>query len=77
MHLLVGVKQRLSIQTGRASLDYGEVAELVLGRAGRFFINMFLLITQFGFCCVYVWIKLAPSRQPPFPSQALIRFQYI
>lgn len=54
MHLLIQVKQSLAKQHHRDYLSYGDVAELVLGPAGRIMINIFLLITQLGFCCVYV-----------------------
>ncbi len=52
MHLLIQVKQALAKTCGRESLSYGDCGELVLGRFGRLFINVFLLVTQFGFCCV-------------------------
>ena len=52
MHLLIAVKQSLAKTHGRPHLTYGDCGELVLGKAGPLVINAFLLITQFGFCCV-------------------------
>lgn len=62
MLILVKSCHSLCSRTSRISLDYGEVAEASLrashvppkyAAAGRFVVNVFLVITQFGFCCVY------------------------
>ncbi|ELU12760.1 hypothetical protein CAPTEDRAFT_170430 [Capitella teleta] len=62
MHLLVDASHRLCKRTGKSKLDYGEVAaETFRVRYGdraaslaRTIINIFLCITQFGFCIVYI-----------------------
>ncbi|XP_011676647.1 proton-coupled amino acid transporter 1 isoform X1 [Strongylocentrotus purpuratus] len=65
MLILVRSCHNLCSRTSHVSLDYGEVAEAALkvGRIprwlrerpgiGRIVVNVFLVITQFGFCCVY------------------------
>ena len=64
MHLLVGNSQELSARTGAAYLSYSEVSytsfltsDLAIlrrsARAARIVTDLFLCITQLGFCCVY------------------------
>ena len=64
MHLLVRNSQELSARTGAANLTYSEVSYTsfltsshgVLRRnakAARIVTDVFLCITQLGFCCVY------------------------
>ena len=64
MHMLVGSSQELSARTGAAYLSYSEVSYTsfqtsnygVLRRsakAAKTVTNVFLCITQLGFCCVY------------------------
>ena len=64
MHLLVGSSRELSARTGASSLTYSEVsfttfltsshASLRRGaKAARIVTDVFLCITQLGFCCVY------------------------
>ena len=64
MHLLVGNSQELSARTGAAYLSYSEVSYTSFltsshgilrrsARAAEIVTNVFLCITQLGFCCVY------------------------
>ncbi|XP_076347871.1 proton-coupled amino acid transporter 1-like [Tachypleus tridentatus] len=63
MHLLVRCSRRLCQKLGRESLDYSRVALYAFklgpsplqkyGRFARRTINTFLMLTQFGFCCIY------------------------
>ncbi|GBM16725.1 Proton-coupled amino acid transporter 1 [Araneus ventricosus] len=63
MHLLVISSKTLARKVGVTSLDYSSTAELAfkLGPAkvqglasfARFYVNSMLMLTQFGFCCVY------------------------
>ncbi|XP_055941372.1 proton-coupled amino acid transporter 1-like isoform X2 [Argiope bruennichi] len=63
MHLLVISSKTLARKVGVTSLDYSSTAELAfkLGPAkvqslasfARFCVNTMLMLTQFGFCCVY------------------------
>ena len=64
MHLLVGSSRELSARTGASSLTYSEVAFTTFltsshaslrrsARAARIVTDVFLCITQLGFCCVY------------------------
>jgi len=74
MHLLVGAARHLCKRQNKSTLDYGEVATAVLEEYGpgclrtRSFIgskivNLFILITQFGFCCCYFVFMSANIRQ--------------
>ncbi len=68
MFLLLRVKRCLSERYSVEKLSYGDVvcdviysplrscgqALLTLGSYGRGFANFFIVLTQFGFCCVYV-----------------------
>ncbi|KAF6025907.1 hypothetical protein EB796_015790 [Bugula neritina] len=64
MHILVKCSHYLCRKTGRDHLDYADVAEQSVHflpsstpkkeKAARKTVNVFLLITQYGFCCVYV-----------------------
>merc|ERR1719150_340122 len=64
MHLLVWNSQELSARTGAAYLSYSEVSYTSFltsshgllrrnARAARIVTDVFLCITQLGFCCVY------------------------
>ncbi|GIY54168.1 hypothetical protein CEXT_466891 [Caerostris extrusa] len=63
MHLLVICSKTLARKLGCTSLDYSSTAEQAfrLGPAriqkfapfARFYVNTMLMLTQFGFCCVY------------------------
>ncbi|XP_076335122.1 proton-coupled amino acid transporter 2-like isoform X2 [Tachypleus tridentatus] len=63
MHILVACSRRLSKKIGCQSLSYSRVALYAFmygpeplpkfARIARKTINVFLLLTQFGFCCVY------------------------
>ncbi|KAJ7327346.1 hypothetical protein OS493_027035 [Desmophyllum pertusum] len=60
MHLLVRCSNILCQRTGEISLGYGEVAEECIRRyypkkayIGRVLVNIFLCISQLGFCSVY------------------------
>ncbi|CAH1979959.1 unnamed protein product [Acanthoscelides obtectus] len=63
MHMLVGSSHELCRRTGSSSLSFPEVAENALKTGpkplqryapyARTIINVFLCITQLGFCCVY------------------------
>jgi len=64
MHMLVNASNKLCKRTKNKSLDYAKVAELSFSTSGstrlaalskyaRTTINIFLCITQLGFCCVY------------------------
>ena len=35
-------------------ITYGDIAEYLLGKWGKYLLNAALIFTQFGFCCVYV-----------------------
>ncbi|XP_072039983.1 proton-coupled amino acid transporter 1-like isoform X2 [Amphiura filiformis] len=63
MDKLVRCAHYLCRRTQKSSLDYGEVAEEAMraspfdalkrkARVGRFVVNLFLVLTQTGFCCV-------------------------
>lgn len=60
MHLLVECNNVLCRRTGEVALGYGEVAEESIRRfwpkkayVGRLIVNIFLCVSQLGFCCVY------------------------
>ncbi|XP_068719716.1 proton-coupled amino acid transporter 1-like [Montipora capricornis] len=60
MHLLVHCSHVLCQRTGEIALGYGEVAEECIRRyypekayLGRILVNIFLCMSQLGFCCVY------------------------
>ncbi|XP_022244683.1 proton-coupled amino acid transporter 1-like isoform X2 [Limulus polyphemus] len=63
MHILVACSRRLSKKIGCQSLNYSRVALYAFkygpeplpkfARIARKTVNVFLLLTQFGFCCVY------------------------
>ncbi|EDQ90898.1 uncharacterized protein MONBRDRAFT_1039, partial [Monosiga brevicollis MX1] len=52
MHMLVKVKQHLADQGSTGYLSYADVR--TIGRYGIYLVNFALLITQFGFCLVYI-----------------------
>ncbi|XP_076316005.1 proton-coupled amino acid transporter 2-like isoform X2 [Tachypleus tridentatus] len=64
MHTLVHCSRHLSSKLGQDSLDYSKVALYACklgpapiqkyGRTARRIINVFLMVTQFGFCCIYL-----------------------
>jgi len=63
MHMLVNCANTLCLRTNSKSLDYARVAETAFSTSGpklsrfatisRKVVNVFLCITQLGFCCVY------------------------
>jgi len=64
MHLLVASSSHLCQHHGLATMDYGNVAKYALESYGPMWlrqrshlgtkcVNVFILITQFGFCCCY------------------------
>ncbi|KAL4229730.1 hypothetical protein ACF0H5_010119 [Mactra antiquata] len=63
MNILVKSGNEICRRTGDHHLDYASVMEKAFststgiyrkwGNAGRLFVNTFLIITQYGFCCVY------------------------
>jgi len=74
MHLLVGASQHLCKKCSVATLDYGEVMQTVLQEYGPSWlrtrchlgsklVNLFILITQFGFCCCYFVFIAANIRE--------------
>ncbi|XP_061104981.1 proton-coupled amino acid transporter 1-like isoform X2 [Conger conger] len=63
MDLLVKCSHHLGAKKGKAFLTYGEAMEYSMENVswmcrhsiyGRRLVNMFLIITQLGFCCVYI-----------------------
>ncbi|EGD79332.1 hypothetical protein PTSG_09746 [Salpingoeca rosetta] len=52
--MLVHVKDRVCRERRMRYLSFGELAHIVLGRFGRIAVNASLIVTQFGFCCVYI-----------------------
>ncbi|EGD79331.1 hypothetical protein PTSG_09745 [Salpingoeca rosetta] len=54
MLLLVKTKQHVCAENKITRLSYGQLAEHAIGRAGIMIVNAALLVTQFGFVCVYV-----------------------
>ncbi|XP_035290557.1 proton-coupled amino acid transporter 1-like isoform X1 [Anguilla anguilla] len=63
MDLLVKCSHHLGAKKGKPFLTYGEAMEYSMENVswmckhsiyGRRFINLFLIITQLGFCCVYI-----------------------
>ncbi|KAB5571390.1 hypothetical protein PHYPO_G00224470 [Pangasianodon hypophthalmus] len=62
MHILVQCSHHLSTKLGKPFLSYGEAVEYGMENVswlrrhsvwGRRVVNLFLIITQLGFCCVY------------------------
>jgi len=63
MHMLVNCAHTLGVRTRRPYMTYADVAEYAFSTSGpngklfssaaRIIINIFLCITQLGFCCVY------------------------
>ncbi|XP_053486957.1 proton-coupled amino acid transporter 1 isoform X1 [Ictalurus furcatus] len=62
MHILVNCSHHLSTKLGKPFLSYGEAVEYGMENVswlrrhsiwGRRLVNLFLIITQLGFCCVY------------------------
>ncbi|TSK28141.1 Proton-coupled amino acid transporter 1 [Bagarius yarrelli] len=62
MHILVKCSHHLSAKVGKPFLSYGEAMEYGMENVswlrrhsiwGRRLVNLFLIITQLGFCCVY------------------------
>ncbi|KAL2077816.1 hypothetical protein ACEWY4_027320 [Coilia grayii] len=62
MRLLVKCSHHLSAKVGKPFLNYGEAVEYGMENVsflrghckwGRYMVNVFLIITQLGFCCVY------------------------
>ena len=91
MHLLVGNSQELSARTGAAYLSYSEVSYTSFltsehgflrrsAKAARIVTDVFLCITQLGFCCVYfVFIsqnfeQVATNPLYSSDSKSLLRF---
>ena len=69
----VKCSNELKDRCGLRGLDYSEVGELAfatgpeffrpLSKAARIIINIFLTLTQIGFCCVYVVFISANIKQ--------------
>jgi len=64
MHMLVKASQHLCVLAGCSNLDYGEVGTATLehygspwfrkhAQLGSKLVNLFIIVTQFGFCCAY------------------------
>ena len=63
MHMLVTASTQLCERLGKETLDYGYCIDYAFkvgppplrrfGRIMRKLVNLFLNVTQFGFCCVY------------------------
>ncbi|KAH9504004.1 hypothetical protein Btru_067524 [Bulinus truncatus] len=64
MHILVKCSHLLCKRTSCLALDYADVIEICFrtgpqqlrkfAKAGRIAVDVFLIFTQFGFCCVYI-----------------------
>jgi proton-coupled amino acid transporter len=64
MHILVNCAHKICRRTGSVSMDYGDVVQesfkigperlRKLSKFSRVLVNIFLCITQFGFCTVYI-----------------------
>ncbi|CAL1290873.1 unnamed protein product [Larinioides sclopetarius] len=82
MHLLVISSKTLARKMGVTSLDYSSTAELAfkLGPAkvqrlasfARFCVNTMLMMTQFGFCCVY-FLFVSTSIHEIFSSDQVVK----
>lgn len=53
MYILVECKRCLK-ERGINVVTFGDVGEATFGKAGLYLVNLMLLFTQYGFCCVYV-----------------------
>ncbi|KAK3738359.1 hypothetical protein QZH41_014332, partial [Actinostola sp. cb2023] len=74
MFLLVQCSHAQSNRTKSMSLGYAELAEKCIGQyypdkthLGRYIVNTFLLITEVGFCCIYL-LFVAQSLQEAFKA---------
>ncbi|XP_061090239.1 proton-coupled amino acid transporter 1 isoform X2 [Conger conger] len=72
MNILVQCSHHLGNRLGRTSLSYGDVMEQSMENVsclrrysvwGRRVVNLFLIITQLGFCCVYFVFLSANVKQ--------------
>ncbi|XP_013395783.2 proton-coupled amino acid transporter 4-like [Lingula anatina] len=84
MHLLLICSREFGDRTHRRHLEYNDVIELAFedgpkifqkfSNAARFAVNLFIIVTQLGFCCVYIVFIAANIKQvvdvyinPSFP----------
>jgi len=54
MFILVKTKQTLVSEGHKHLITYGDIANHCYNRIGEYLVNLMLMFTQFGFCCVYV-----------------------
>eukprot|EP00052_Salpingoeca_macrocollata_P021965 m.189409 g.189409 ORF g.189409 m.189409 type:complete len:455 (+) comp21672_c0_seq4:984-2348(+) len=54
LSLLILTKQTLCKQYNVDTMSYSEVGHFTVGKVGNYLITSALLVTQLGFCCVYV-----------------------
>ncbi|OQV14342.1 Proton-coupled amino acid transporter 1 [Hypsibius exemplaris] len=62
MHILVNCSHFLSKKEAKSAMDYGEVIEASVrnsrfrtkARAAKLTVDVFIIVSQFGFCCVYI-----------------------
>ncbi|GAB1603777.1 proton-coupled amino acid transporter 1-like isoform X1 [Argonauta hians] len=91
MHILVNCSHKLCQRTSSVTLDYPDVVESCLqtgpprlrkfSRAFRIIVNIFIMFTQFGFCCVYV-VFVAQNIQEvmkvfPVPQWRVMPFMWL
>lgn len=89
MHMLLKCSHILRKRTNASSLDYASILELALetgpeklrrwSKVGRMIVNIFLVMTQMGFCCVYLVFIAKNVKQviDNFHPDSLPEFVYI